>query len=74
MNTGISEMANRENTLNKRKNKNDLYNYQDQLDELLRREAALALSSAGWAGSNLLDIYLQERKVKRAFRDAYDSE
>nr|WP_309402704.1 hypothetical protein [Brevibacillus laterosporus] len=67
-------MANRENTLNKRKNKNDLYNYQDQLDELLRREAALALSSAGWAGSNLLDIYLQERKVKRAFRDAYDSE
>ncbi|RAP30719.1 hypothetical protein C2W64_01915 [Brevibacillus laterosporus] len=89
-----------------KKNKNDLYNYQDQLDELLRREAVLALSSAGavaaakqaissaraswpeekilasfaalgfagWAGSNLLDIFLQERKVKRAFRDAHDSE
>ncbi|WP_181021797.1 hypothetical protein [Brevibacillus laterosporus] len=27
-----------------------------------------ALGFAGWAGSNLLDIFLQERKVKRAQR------
>ncbi|MBG9774229.1 hypothetical protein ABD71_14625 [Brevibacillus laterosporus] len=86
-------------------NKSDLYNYQDQVDELLRRETMLALSSAGaiatatyalksaranwseekilasfaalgfvgWAGTNMFDIYMQERKVKRAFRDAYDS-